>query len=100
MFLLGFALVGLADPRYDLSVTTPWVLASIVLYLATVVISFVVVVPGMKRAAQAGGAGDAGDGEGAAAAGSAVSSRARITVGSGVVALLLLAVVVLMVWKP
>jgi len=100
VFLLGFALVGLADPKYDLSVTTPWVLASIVLYLIAVVISLVVVVPGMKRAARAGEAGAAAVADGGTAAVAAMSDRARISAGSGVVALLLVAVVVLMVWKP
>lgn len=82
--VLGFGLVGLADPRYELSVTTPWVLASIVLYAVAVVVSLAVTVPTLH----AMGAGRVSGGPG------------RVAAASGVVALLLVAVVVLMVWKP
>ncbi|MGA1835934.1 DUF2269 family protein [Herbiconiux sp. 11R-BC] len=100
VFLLGFALVGMADPKYQLSVTTPWVLASIVLYVIAVVVSLVVVVPALKRAAQPSDADAAAVGDSGAAAVRVVAGRAAISAGSGVVALLLVAVVVLMVWKP
>jgi len=83
VFVLGFGLVGVADPKYDLSITTPWVLASIVLYLIAFALNLFVVIPALRRAARSGGAG-----------------RTAITAGSGAVALLLVVVVVLMVWKP
>ena len=89
--VLGFGVVGTADERFDLSVTTSWVLTSIVLYLIALALSLAVVVPAMRRAA---GELEAGRGE------SARALYGRISAGSGVVALLLVAVTVLMVWKP
>jgi uncharacterized membrane protein len=86
--VLGFGVVGTADKRFDLSVGTPWVLASIVLYLVALLLSLLVVVPALRRAA----ADLAGAGKTAA--------YGRIAAGSGLVSLLLLAVTVLMVWKP
>ncbi|MGK9149017.1 DUF2269 family protein [Plantibacter flavus] len=83
VIVLGFGLVGLADPKYELSVTTPWVLTSIILSVAAVVLSLVLVVPAMKRAANG-----------------ATGGSARISAGSGIVAILLVVVTVLMVWKP
>ncbi|MBF4571944.1 DUF2269 family protein [Herbiconiux sp. VKM Ac-1786] len=100
VFLLGFALVGLADPKYELSITTPWVMASIVLYLIAVAASLLVVVPALRRAARDGDAGTAAVDDGGAAGVTAVAGRLAVTVGSGVVAVLLVGVVILMVWKP
>jgi len=89
--VLGFGVVGTADKRFDLSVTTSWVLTSIILYVIALALSLAVVVPAMKRAA---GELEGGRGEAARAL------YGRIAAGSGVVALLLVAVTVLMVWKP
>ncbi|GAA2228179.1 DUF2269 domain-containing protein [Herbiconiux moechotypicola] len=108
VIVLGFGLVGMADPRYELSLTTPWVLASIVLSLAAVVLNLALVVPAMKRAAAGTASGTATDAvasstvavAGAPTASPGRSGYAVISAGSGVVSLLLLAVVVLMVWKP
>ena len=89
--VLGFGVVGMADERFDLSVTTPWVLASIVLYLVALGLSLGLVVPSLTRAAdrlEKGGPGGA------------TALYGRIAAGSGVVSLLLVAVTVLMVWKP
>jgi uncharacterized membrane protein len=83
--------VGTADKRFDLSVTTSWVLTSIILYVIALALSLAVVVPAMKRAA--------GELEGGRAE-AARSLYGRIAAGSGVVSLLLVAVTVLMVWKP
>src|SRR5919112_5221107 len=49
--VLGFGVVGTADERFDLSVTTPWVLTSIVLYLVALALSLALVVPALGRAA-------------------------------------------------
>jgi uncharacterized membrane protein len=89
--VLGFGVVGTADERFDLSVTTPWVLTSIVLYLAALAVSLALVVPGLNKAAAQleQGRGDA-----------ARALYGRIAAGSGTVSLLLVAVTVLMVWKP
>ena len=89
--VLGFGVVGTADKRFDLSVTTSWVLTSIILYVSALALSLAVVVPAMKRAA---GELEGGRGEAARAL------YGRIAAGSGVVSLLLVAVTVLMVWKP
>ena len=92
--VFGFGVMGMADPKYDLSVTTPWVLWSIILYLVALGISLFVVVPTMRKAAEALKAN-----EGSATA-AAPTKYPAIAAGSGVVALLLVAVTVLMVWKP
>ena len=89
--VLGFGVVGTADKRFDLSVTTSWVLTSIILYVIALALSLAVVVPAMKRAA---GELEGGRGEAARAL------YGQIAAGSGVVSLLLVAVTVLMVWKP
>jgi uncharacterized membrane protein len=89
--VLGFGVVGMADERFDLSVTTSWVLTSIVLYLVALALSLALVVPSLGRAAAE------------LTAGRADAARAlygRIAAGSGIVSLLLIAVTVLMVWKP
>ena len=89
--VLGFGVVGTADERFDLSVTTPWVRTSIVLYLVALALSLALVVPSMTTAAARleEGRGDA-----------ARALYGRISAGSGIVSLLLVAVTVLMVWKP
>jgi uncharacterized membrane protein len=87
--LLGFALVGMAPAKYDLHIWTPWVLASIILWLVALALSLALVVPGLRSGASSI--------EGGTAVGSAYS---RVAAGSGAASLALLAVVVLMVWKP
>jgi uncharacterized membrane protein len=89
--VLGFGVLGMADKRFDLSVTTSWVLTSIILYLLALALSLALVVPSLSRAASELSGGRA---EGARAL------YGRIAAGSGVVSLLLVAVTVLMVWKP
>jgi uncharacterized membrane protein len=86
--VLGFGVVGTADERFDLSVGTPWVLTSIVLYLVALALSLFLVVPAMRQAAAD------------LSAGGSSTAYGRIAATSGVVSLLLLAVTVLMVWKP
>ena len=80
----GFGLVGMADPKYNLHITTPWVLISIALYIVALLLTLVVVVPTFqhpdRRPARAG--------------------YARAAAGSGIATLCLVAIVVLMVWKP
>jgi hypothetical protein len=89
--VLGFGVLGMADEEFDLSVTTSWVLTSIILYLLALALSLALVVPSLSRAASELSGGRA---EGARAL------YGRIAAGSGVVSLLLVAVTVLMVWKP
>lgn len=124
--LLGFGAVGASSPKYHLSILTPWVLVSIILYAIALALNLFLVVPSMRRAASelaggrdtravagpaatgpAAGGAAAGSGEGtsavdaaAGATGAGASGYGAIAGGSGIVALLLVAVVVLMVWKP
>lgn len=86
--VLGFGVVGTADKRFDLSVGTPWVLTSIVLYLVALALSLFLVVPSLRRAAAD------------LTSGGSTAAYGRIAAGSGIVSLLLVAVTVLMVWKP
>ena len=88
----GFGVMGLADKKYDLSVTTPWILWSIILYVVALGLTLFLVVPTMRRAAEAI--------RGAENSEAATSKYPAIAAGSGVASLLLVAVVVLMVWKP
>ncbi|MGO4105138.1 DUF2269 family protein [Leifsonia sp. YAF41] len=92
--VFGFGVMGMADEKYDLSITTPWVLWSIILYVVALALSVFLVVPTMRKAAEAIEATPSAD----SSAGRA--SYPAIAAGSGVAALLLVAVVVLMVWKP
>jgi uncharacterized membrane protein len=87
--VLGFGVVGTSD--FDLSVTTDWVLISIVLYLVALALSLTLVVPALRGAA-ADLAKWGPDHKS--------SQYGRIAAGSGIVSLLLIAVTVLMVWKP
>lgn len=89
--LLGFALVGLGGAEEEWSVTTPWILASAVIYLIAFLGTATVVVPQLRLA----GKGTAGTGTPAA------SERYPLLASSaGVVAILLVCIVVLMVAQP
>jgi uncharacterized membrane protein len=86
--VLGFGLVSFVDPEDKLTYTTPWLLTSIILYSIAVTITLAGVAPLMKRA-------------GARLADGKLAMEYRsIAALSGVTALLLVAVVVLMVWRP
>ena len=89
--VLGFAVLGSVAKTDKVSVATGWVLTSIVLYLAALALSLLVVVPSLRRAAAELAESRS---EGAQAV------YGRIAASSGVVALLLVAVTVLMVWRP
>lgn len=91
--VFGFGAMSLAPERFNLSVTTPWILWSIILYAVALGLNLFLVVPAMRSA------GEALQGAGSASAGSGKRYPA-IAAGSGVASLLLVAVVVLMVWKP
>jgi uncharacterized membrane protein len=82
--VLGFGVLGMSKRSDDLSFSTPWILASVILYVVALVVSLVVVIPALR----------------AAAGGAAGSTYGRVAGGSGIVGLLLVAVTVLMVWQP
>lgn len=86
--VLGFGVMGTADPKYGLSVTTPWILWSIVLYAIAATVHLAVVVPLLRTAGRTSPDRMRAAGYGPLAA------------TSGVVALLLVAVVILMVAHP
>jgi uncharacterized membrane protein len=87
--LLGFALLGMTDDKHETSVSTPWVLWSVIAYLVALGLTLFMVVPAMRQAAA-----------GARSGGRAPASYAKIAAPSGISSLLLAVVVVLMVWKP
>ena len=92
--VFGFGAMSMADEEFNLSITTPWILWSIILYVVALALSVFLVVPTMRKAAEAIESTPSAD----ASAGRA--SYPAIAAGSGIAALLLVAVVVLMVWKP
>ena len=87
-FVFGFGVMGMADPKFNLSFTTPWILWSIILYAIAFLLTIFVVVPRMTAAAEG------------AAEGAKLANHGIIAATSGLSALFLLAVVVLMIWKP
>jgi uncharacterized membrane protein len=93
--VFGFGLLGVADERVHLSITTPWILISLILYAIALLVNLFIVVPAMRTAAESTPVGS-----GSPAPASDRPLYGRIAGGSGVSALLLVAVVVLMVWKP
>jgi len=90
--VLGFGALATADDRENLSITTPWVLISLIAYLLAFALSLVAVVPALRSAAE--------HLLNPATEDLQSSDYRRIAMGSGVVDLLLLVVVVLMVWQP
>lgn len=87
----GFGLMSL-DKEVKLSITTPWILSSLILYVVALALSVAVVVPAMRTAGEHLTA-DAPAAEGG-------NDYKRIAMTSGVVSLLLMVVVVLMVARP
>jgi uncharacterized membrane protein len=83
--VFGFGVSGVEG----IPLSRTWLWLSIVLYLVALVLSLVLVIPSLGRAATE-----------LTGNGSASALYGRIAAGSGVVSLLLLAVAVLMVWKP
>ncbi|RKR76383.1 DUF2269 family protein [Frondihabitans australicus] len=90
--IFGFGALGMSDPKYHTSFTSTWIWLSLVAYVIAMIVNLVVVIPAMQKAAGAAG--------GAAVAGSKPAGYSRISAGSGISALLLVLIVVLMVWKP
>lgn len=86
--IFGFGLMGMSD--YDISMTTPWILWSLILWAVATIINLALVVPTMNKAARALADGPSDERSGYPA----------IAAGSGLATILLIAVVVLMVWKP
>ncbi|QDZ16373.1 DUF2269 family protein [Humibacter ginsenosidimutans] len=101
--ILGFGAMGTADPKYHTSITDTWIWLAIVFYVIALALTLFVVVPAMRRAADAIEGEEAVEAEdpAAKAAPAAKSGGYGAIAGtSGIASLLLVAVVVLMVWKP
>jgi uncharacterized membrane protein len=93
--VLGFGVMGASRP--DLTFTTPWILASVGLYVVALLLSLVLVVPAMRRASaqlEVSSSSPSTSPQGSN------HGYAAIAASSGVVSLLLVVVVVLMVWQP
>jgi uncharacterized membrane protein len=94
--VFGFGILPFS--RYGTTVSTPWVLASLILYVIALGLSLFGVVPALRAAAeQLTGAPNAGS---AGSAGSVGAARTRVAMLSGITSLLLVVIVVLMTWKP
>jgi len=89
-FIFGFGAMSLAPDQYNLSMTTPWILWSIILYAIAFLLNVFFVVPQMNKAAEAAG------GEKTAKP----AGYGAIAASNGISALLLVVVVILMIWKP
>ena len=89
---LGFAALGMSAPKDNFSITSTWVWVSLVAYAIGLALNLVIVVPALRSAATSLDTGTVG--------GVRVAGYSRISAGSGTVALLLVIIVVLMVWKP
>jgi uncharacterized membrane protein len=87
--VFGFGAMAYADPKYDLSITTPWILWALIAYAVAVALTLLVVVPAMR-----------GAGEVLTSGGDPKPQYSKVAALSGVATLLLVAAVVLMVWKP
>lgn len=100
MLSLVVAVVGLplmAGSRHELTLMTPWILGSVVLYALALLLNLFLVVPAIRRAAaQLNGSSSS---PGTSPQGSKHGDTA-MSAGPAVVCLLLASVVVLMVWRP
>ncbi len=93
VFLLGFAALGTSDPKEKFSFASAWIIWSMVLYVVALAITLAVTVPALRSVAKA-----------VATPADPAELRpvgyGKIAGGSGLATLMLVAVVVLMVWKP
>ena len=83
--VLGFGVLAMADPERGWSLTTPWILVSVVAATAACLVHLAIVVPALYAVR-----GERGTGFG----------YALIATTSGVVAILMVVVVVLMIVRP
>ena len=97
VLLLGFAVLGASDPKEHWSLASAWIVWSIVLYVVALAVNLLVTVPAMRRVAADVTASTGAEGT---VSPSSPAGYGAIAGGSGVASLMLVAVVVLMVWKP
>jgi len=84
--VFGFGISGM----WKISFLTPWILWSVILYVIAFLLTLFVIGQMHKAAAEIDGA----------SAGTKPSGYGAIAASSGIAALLLVAVVVLMIWRP
>ena len=89
--VLGFGALS-TDKTDGWTVSTPWVLIALIVYVVAVALSLLAVVPALRSAGEHLLNPDTQNLQS--------PDYKRIAMGSGVVSLLLVVVVVLMVWKP
>ena len=90
VFVFGFGILGMSGKAWGISFMTPWILWSVILYALAFILTMFVVAQMNKAAAEVDGS----------TPGTKPSGYGAIAGSSGVAALLLLAEVVLMIWKP
>jgi uncharacterized membrane protein len=88
--VLGFGVIGLNEEGTTIS--TPWVLSSIILYVVALALNLIAVVPALRSAAE--------HLQDSATQELQKPDYRRITIGSGVVTVLLVVITVLMAWHP
>jgi len=88
--VLGFGVLGLNEEGTTIS--TPWVLSSIILYVVALALNLIAVVPALRSAAE--------HLQDSATQELQKPDYRRITIGSGVVTVLLVVITVLMAWHP
>jgi uncharacterized membrane protein len=93
-FVFGFGAMSLAPKDDHLSFTTPWILWGAILYVIAFVLNAFVVVPQMRKAAEAMVATPDGS------APARPAGYGAIAASNGIASLLLVVVVILMIWKP
>lgn len=101
--ILGFGVMGMSDPKYHTTIASTWIWLSIVLYVVALALTLFVVVPAMRRAADAIEGEEAVEAEDPSAKSAPPAPNGgygALAATSGISTLLLLAIVVLMVWKP
>lgn len=89
--VLGFGVMGMS--KHPISITTPWILISLILWIVALALTLLAVVPALRSAGEHLASADPASRLGGA-------DYKRIAIASGVTTLLLIVVVVLMVAKP
>ncbi|MCU1529415.1 MAG: Conjugal transfer protein TrbL [Frondihabitans sp.] len=92
--VLGFGVLGMSDGKHHPTFASTWIWLSLVAYVIAMLVNLLVVVPALRGAATAV---ESAQGQ---VAGDKPDGYSRVAAGSGVSAILLVLIVVLMVWKP
>lgn len=88
VFMLGFGALGVSKPDDNWSFSSPWITWSMLLYIVALGLTLFVILPNLRKGADALDAGEEFHG------------YSKIAASNGITTLLLVVVVVLMTWKP